>query len=97
MDTGSRKMSKHRRAADLELDTEEPEIGTMTMEAALEQAERWIEQWDWTCGCGTAVVDMYLLRSTPAHDRRGKWRQGVWGHNQKGSRLDQGDPASYST
>ena len=49
MDTGRRKMSKHRRAADPELDTEEPEMGTMEVWATqptLEQADRWIDQWD---------------------------------------------------
>ena len=65
----------HKVRGTAELDIERPVVGTVELEAALEQAERWIEQWDklvWDRSNG------HLLRSTPAHSARGRWRQGAW-------------------
>ena len=99
--TDRSKGHKVRRTA--ELDIERPVVGTIELEAALGQAERWIEQWDklvWDRSSGR------LLRSTPAHSARGRWRQGAWcsmvqkaaqrqrSHCEDGSGLGRADSAT---
>ena len=64
----------HKVRGTAELDIERPVVGTVELEAALEQAKRWIEQWDklvWDRSNG------HLLRPTPAHSARGRGRQVV--------------------
>ena len=73
VDTDRSRGHKVRRTA--ELDIERPAIGAVELEAALEQAERWIEQWD-RLVCGRS--NGHFLRSTPAHSASGRWRQGAW-------------------
>ena len=73
VDTDRSRGHKVRRTA--ELDIERPAIGAVELEAALEQAERWIEQWD------RLVWDRsnrHLLRSTPAHCAGWRCSQGAW-------------------
>ena len=58
MDTGGSRMHKHKRTA--ELDTEEPELGTVEVWAALEQADRWVGQWD-RQGCSSGQCDPEMV------------------------------------
>ena len=73
VDTGGSRVQKSRRASELSL--ERAELGHVTVEAALDQVDRWVEQWDQLQGRSSSG---HLRVSTPARDRAERWRQGVW-------------------
>jgi len=50
------------------------ELGSVRVCAELQQADRWVQQWDRLVGRGTSG---HLRVSTPACSNEEKWRQGV--------------------
>jgi hypothetical protein len=74
---GNGRVAKNRRESDLSV--EKPEMVTLRTGPALEQAERWVEQWD---GLQSRGSSRHLRVSTPASSGEGKWRQGVWARQQ---------------
>ena len=82
VETGDSRVQKSRRASDLSL--ERTELGNVTVEAALYQVDRWVEQWDQLQGRGSS---RHLRVSTPARSSAERWRQGVWSRQQL---LDRG-------
>ena len=77
VDVGNSRVAKNRRESDLSV--EKPEMVTLRTGPALEQAERWVEQWDRLQSRGSS---RHLRVSTPASSSEGKWRQGVWARQQ---------------
>ena len=75
----SNTVAKGRRASDLSVDHEEPEMVTLRTGPALEQAERWMDQWD---RLQTRSSSRHLRVSTPTSSSVGKWKQGVWARQQ---------------
>jgi hypothetical protein len=73
VDVGNNRVAKNRRESDLSV--EKPEVVTLRLGPALEQAERWVEQWD---RLQSRSSSRHLRVSTPASSSEGKWRQGVW-------------------
>ena len=61
VDTGDSRVQKSRRASELSL--ERAELGHVTVEAALHQVDRWVEQWDRLQGRSSS---RHLRVSTPA-------------------------------
>ena len=73
----SSRVATNRRVSDLSV--EKPEMVTLRTGPALEQAERWVEQWD---RLQTMSSSRHLRVSTPTSCSEGKWRQGVWARQQ---------------
>ena len=57
------------------------EMVTLRPGPALEQAERWIQQWDRLVG-GRSSGQSNQRVSTPTSSSVGKWKQGVWARQQ---------------
>jgi hypothetical protein len=77
VDTGGNRVAKSRRTS--ELSVERLELGNVLVGAALQQAERWVQQWDRLVGRSSS---RHLRVSTPARSSEEKWRQGVWARQQ---------------
>ena len=84
VDTCGSRVLKSRRASELSL--ERAELGHVTVEAALHQVDRWVEQWDQLQGRSSSG---HLRVSTPARSSAERWRQGVWARQRL---LDKGHP-----
>ena len=84
VDTGDSRVQKSRRASELSL--ERAELGHVTVEAALHQVDRWVEQWDRLQGRSSS---RHLRVSTPARSSAERWSQGVCARQQL---LDKGHP-----
>ena len=72
VDTGGSRVAKSRRTSDLSV--ERLELGHVLVGAALQQADRWVEQWD---RLQSTSSSRHLRVSTPACSSEEKWRQGV--------------------
>ena len=71
----SSRVAKNRRTSDLSV--EKTEMVTLRTGPALEQAERWVDQWD---SLQTRSSNGHLRVSTPTSSSTGKcvkWKQGV--------------------
>jgi hypothetical protein len=77
VDTGGNRVAKSRRTS--ELSVERLELGNVLVGAALQQAERWVQQWDRLVGRSSS---RHLRVSTPARSSEEKWRQGAWARQQ---------------
>jgi len=69
---GGSRVVESRRTSDLLV--ERVELGHVLVGAAVQQADRWIEQWD---GLVRGRSSGHLRVSTPANNSEEKWRQGV--------------------
>ena len=72
VDTGDSRVPKSRRTSELSL--ERVELGHVLVGAALQQAGRWVEQWD---RLQSTSSSRHLRVSTPACSSEERWRQGV--------------------
>ena len=70
-------MEKSRRTSDLSM--ERLELGSVRVGAALQQADRWVEQWDKLVGRRNSG---HLRVSTLAYSSEARSRQGVWSRQQ---------------
>ena len=77
VDTGGSRVVKSRRTSDLSV--ERVELGHVLVGAAIQQADRWMEQWDRLVGGRSSG---HLRVSTPACSSEEKWRQGIWARQQ---------------
>ena len=79
VDAGGSRVVKSRRTSDLSV--ERLELGHVLVGATIQQADRWVQQWDNLQLAGRSSSG-HLKVSTPASSSGEKWRQGIWARQQ---------------
>ena len=79
VDAGGSRVVKSRRTSDLSM--ERLGLGHVLVGAAVQQADRWVQQWDSLQLAGRSSSG-HLRVSTPACNSGEKWRKGLWARQQ---------------